>query len=66
MDGISIGHQFVEYFRTVREFFVVRALLIQQSDGLTITALGIVKLLSLPVQVTQSQQQHTLLNAVSY
>ena len=66
MDGVSIGHQLVEDLRTESQFLVVGTFFVEQSDGLTITALGIVILLQLPIQITQCQQQHTFLDAVSH
>ena len=52
MDGIGIGHQFVEHLRALRQCLVVGMLLIQQSDGLAVTALGVVITFLLPVEVT--------------
>ena len=60
-----MGHQFVEHLRAFRQLFVVLAVLIQQSDGLTIAPLGIGKFFAFPIQVTQRQQQHTLFYTVT-
>ena len=65
MDGIGVRHQFVEHLRAVRQFLVVVAILVQQSDGLAVAALGIVVFLHLPVQVSQGQQQHAFLYATA-
>ena len=65
VDGVGIGCQLVEYLRAFRQLLVVVAVLVQQSDGLSVAASGIAELLLLPVQVAQVQQQHTLLNAVA-
>ena len=65
VDGISVRHQLVEHFRAVRQFFIVLALLVQESDGFAIAALGVVVFLHLPVQVTQRQQKHTFLDSTA-
>ena len=36
MDGISVGHEFVEHLRTMGQFLIVGAVAVEQSDGLTI------------------------------
>ena len=51
MDGIGIGHQLVEHLRALCQCLVVRPFLIQQADGLAITALGIVIAFLVPVEV---------------
>ena len=65
MDGIGIWHQFVEHLRTDRQFLVVGALSVQQTDGFAIAALGIVVFLFLPVETTQPEQQYALLDAIA-
>ena len=49
----------------MRQFLVVLAILVEQSDGLTIASLGIGKLFALPIDITQRQQQHTFLDTAS-
>ena len=66
MDGVGKRHQFVEHLRTVGQFVVVLAVLVQQSDGLAVAALGIVEFLHLPIDISQSQQQYPLLDAISH
>ena len=66
MDGVRIGHELVEHLRAQGQRLVVGPFLIQESDGLAVTALGIVIAFHVPVEVTQCQQQHTLLNTVSH
>ena len=51
-NGAGVGHEFVEHLRAQGEFCVVRTLLVEQSDGLAIAALGIGKALFLPVDIT--------------
>ena len=58
-------HQFVEHFRAVRQLLIVGTVLVQQSYGLAVAPLGVGKLVALPVDVAQGQQQHTLLDAVA-
>ena len=65
IDGIGIRHQFIEHLRSLRQFLVVLAFLVEQSDGLSIAALGVVELLLLPVDVAQLEQQYALFDAVA-
>ena len=51
MDSVGIGHEFVEHLRALCQCLVVRPLLVQQTDGLAITALGIVIAFLVPVEV---------------
>ena len=53
MDGLGEGHQFVEYLGAFVELFVVLAVLVEQSDGFAVTALGIAELLLGPIEVAQ-------------
>ena len=64
-DGIGVRHQFIEHLRTVGELFVVITLLVEQSDGFAVTALGIGEFLSNPVDVAQVQKQYTFLYTAS-
>ena len=64
-NGIGIGHQFVEHFRTLVQLFVVLAVFVQQTDGLAIAALGVAIFLLIPIHITQRQQQHTFLDAAT-
>ena len=66
MDGLRMGHELVEHLRTVRQFLVILAVAVQQSDGLAVAAVGIAEPFHLPVQVAERQQQHTLLHTVSH
>ena len=66
MDGLRMGHELVEHLRTVRQFLVILAVAVQQSDGLAVAAVGIAEPLHLPVQVAERQQQHTLLHTISH
>ena len=63
MYGVGIWHQLVEHLRAMGQFLVVLTFLVQQSDGLSVTSLGIVILLHLPIDVAQLEQEHALLNA---
>ena len=63
MYRLGIGHQFIEHLRAVGELLIVRALLVEHTDGLTITALGIGIALKVPIQVAKLKQQHTFLGA---
>ncbi len=65
LHAAGMGHQFVEHFRTVGQLLVVLAVLVEQSDGFAVAALGVGKFLALPVQVTQCQQQHTLFDTAT-
>ena len=63
MHGFGVRNQFVEHLRPTRQLGIVLALLIEQADGLAIAALRVGKLLLLPVQVTEFQQQNALFDA---
>ena len=63
MHGFGVRNQFVEHLRATRQLGIVLALLIEQADGLAIAALCVGKLLLLPVQVTEFQQQNALFDA---
>ena len=63
MDGFCKRHQFVEHFRAIRQLLIVVAILVEQTDGLAVTAAGVAEFLHRPVDVAQTKQQHTLLNA---
>ena len=63
--GLGMGHQFVQHLRPLRQLPVVGAVLVQQSDGLAIAAARIRELLALPVQVAQTQEQHTFLDTAT-
>ena len=63
MYRLGIGHQFIEHLRAVGELLIVGALLVEHTDGLTITALGIGIALKVPIQVAKLKQQHTFLGA---
>ena len=65
IDGVSVGHQFVEHLRAVRQFLVVRALFVQQSDGFAIAALRVVVFFLYPVEIAELQQQHAFFNAAA-
>ena len=65
MDGLGEGHQFVEYLGAFVELFVVLAVLVEQSDGFAVTALGIAELLLGPIEVAQMKQEHTFLNTAA-
>ena len=63
MDGFCKRHQLVEHFRAVRQLLIVVALLVEQTDGLAVAAACIAEFLHRPVNVAQTEQQHTFLNA---
>ena len=65
MDGLGEGHQLVEYLGAFVELFVVLAVLVEQSDGFAVTALGIAELLLGPIEVAQMKQEHTFLNTAA-
>ena len=66
LHGVGVGHQLVEYLGAVGELAVVGAVLVQQAYRLAIAAAGVAKLLLLPVEVAQTQQQHALLYTVAH
>ena len=57
--------QLVQYLRTLRQLLIVLAVLVQQSDGLSVTALCIGIFLFFPIHITQCQQQHTFLHSAA-
>ncbi len=63
MDGIGVGHQFVEHLRPGRQLLIVGPFLVEQSDGLAVAALGIRIFLHRPVEVAQLEQQYAFFNA---
>ena len=65
MDGIRMGHQLIEHFRPSRQLIIARPLFVQQSDGLTITALRVAIALHLPIEIAQFQQQDTFLRTAA-
>ena len=65
MDGVGVWHQLVKHLRAVGQLFVVFALLIEQTYRLAIAAACITELFSLPVEVAQLEQKHSLLNTTA-
>ena len=65
LNGIGIGHKRLEHLLSFRESTIVFPVFVQQSDGHIIASLGIAKAVSLPIQVTELQQQDTFLDAVA-
>ena len=63
MHGISIWYELVEHFRAVGQLFVVLAFLVKQSDSLTVASLCVGIAFHVPVDVAQSEQEHTFLYA---
>ena len=62
MNGLSVGHQFVEHFRPCRQLLVVGPFLVEQSDGLAVASLGIGISFHGPIEIAQLEQQYALLN----
>ena len=65
IDGIGVGNQFVEHLRTFGKLFIVFTVLVEQSDGLAVAALGIAEFLLCPIEVAQMEQQHALLDTAA-
>ena len=65
VDGVGIGHQAVEYLRAVGELLVVLAFFVEHAHGGAVTALGVAEFLQLPVDIAQTEQQHTVLHSVA-
>ena len=65
MDGVGVGHEFVEHFRPLRQFLIIAALLVQQSDSLAVTPLRVVVTLLSPIEIAEMKQQYTLLDAAA-
>ena len=63
VDGLGVWHQLVEHLRATCQFLVVGTVLVEQSDGLAVAALGVGIALHIPVQTAKTQQQHAFLNA---
>ena len=63
--GLGEGHQFVEHLRPVGELLVVLAVFVEHADGRPVAPLGIGVLLAVPVEIAETEQQHTLLYAAA-
>ena len=59
VNSVGMGHQHIEQQRAVGQLLVVFAVLVQQSDGFAIAAMGMRELLCLPIEVAQTEQQHS-------
>ncbi len=62
---LGIRYEFIKNLRSFRQLFVVLTILVEQSDSLPIAALCIAIVLFSPIDIAQSKQQYTLLNAIS-
>ena len=65
VNRLGMWRQLVQNLRAFRQLLIVVAVLVQQTDGLTVASSCVAELLLLPVQVAQMQQQHTLLDAAA-
>ena len=53
LNSLSIRNQLIQDFRTVRELFIVRTILVEQSYSLPVASLGIAELLLSPIKVSK-------------
>ena len=63
MNGLGEWHQFVEHLGALVELSIVGSVVVEQSYCLTIRALCVGIAFALPVDVAQTEQQHSFLYA---